>query len=271
MTQEVSTEATEARATKSKEIEPVGAAIPIKFSNPDLQKILDESETVEMPPDVEVFDLIKCSLCGVEYPEFLKEREDRCRCSRAKALSEVELEEVDPYGTMRLNTMRGMSSGLGRSVSVAMHCIHQDRKQGLMMAGPPGIGKTHILVGACREALDAGRVAIWKNFASLVTQIQGSYSNYEGPDRTQIITDLAKHDIVILDDLGKERHSDDVASIAYEIFDTLYRKRRTIFCATNLTLHEIGRRYDLAVLDRIRHMTEFVEVAGESRRGVASY
>ena len=249
----------------------IGGETPIRFDNPDLQKILEESKDVKLPSSVERVRLIRCPVCHSTYPEFLKDEPDRCRCQRAKLTSEAELEQIDPYGTMKIQGMRGGPEELGRSISVTMYCIHHDRKQGMLMSGPPGVGKTHVLVGACREALQAGRLAIWKNFVSLVSQIQGSYSDYEGPDRAQIIEDLAKHEIVLLDDIGKERQSDDVASIVYEVIDALYRRRRTLLCATNLSDAELGRRYDLAVLDRLRHMCEFIELRGESKRGGEGY
>jgi DNA replication protein DnaC len=92
--------------------------------------------------------------------------------------------------------------------------------------------------------------------------------------RRAIVESVASHEVVLLDDLGKEHASTNVESIVYELFDALHVARVTLVAATNVpaTRGEAYRgpilpeRYDEAVRSRLRAMCERFVVKGEDRR-----
>ena len=88
--------------------------------------------------------------------------------------------------------------------------------------GLPGRGKTHLMVGMGRALLDKDRDAGYYNVVRLISRIQDSYSDYGGETRRAIIESVASHEVVLLDDLGKEHASTNVESIVYELFDALH-------------------------------------------------
>jgi DNA replication protein DnaC len=71
---------------------------------------------------------------------------------------------------------------------------------------------------------------------------------------------------IFLDDLSKERNTEDVSTIWYELFDKLLRAGRTLICSTNLTLERLEERYDDGMVDRLRGMCALIAVEGESGR-----
>ena len=85
---------------------------------------------------------------------------------------------------------------------------------------------------------------------------------------------MASHEVVLLDDLGKEHASTNVESILYELFDALYAAGVIPIVSTNVPAAKtegylgpaLSERYDEAVRSRLRAMCERFVVRGEDRR-----
>ena len=140
--------------------------------------------------------------------------------------------------------------------------------------GLPGRGKTHLMIGLGRALLERDRDAGYYNIVRLISRIQDSYSDYGGETRRAIIESVASHEVVLLDDLGKEHASTNVESIVYELFDALYIAGTTLIVATNVPATKgegykgsiLSERYDEAARSRLRTMCERFVVKGEDRR-----
>lgn len=142
-----------------------------------------------------------------------------------------------------------------------------ERERGLILFGEPGRGKTFAAVTLVHECCNAGRLAGYFNVAEVVSRIQSTYSYADAEEsRHSIIQNLLLHDPVVLDDLGKERVSEDVAMILYEIIDGLSRKGRTVVICSNLKGEPFASRYDGAVQSRIMGLCEKMVVKGEDLR-----
>ncbi len=144
----------------------------------------------------------------------------------------------------------------------------------MLLMGLPGRGKTHLMVGMGRALLDNDRDAGYYNMVRLISRIQDSYSDYGGETRRAIIESVASHEVVLLDDLGKEHASTNVESIVYELFDALHIARVTLIVSTNVPAAKgegyrgpaLSERYDEAVRSRLRAMCERFVIKGEDRR-----
>ena len=77
---------------------------------------------------------------------------------------------------------------------------------------------------------------------------------------------MVRNDVVFLDDLGKERASEDVATVIYELVDGLLTNERTLIASANLDVKEYAARYDDATRSRIREMCETWRLDGDDRR-----
>jgi DNA replication protein DnaC len=144
----------------------------------------------------------------------------------------------------------------------------------MLLMGMPGRGKTHLLVATGRMLLVRDRDAGYYNFVRLISRIQDSYSDFGGETRRSIVESVASHEVVLLDDLGKEHSSTNVESIVYELFDALYVARVILVVATNVPATRdrryrgptLSARYDEAVRSRLRAMCERFVVKGEDQR-----
>lgn len=138
---------------------------------------------------------------------------------------------------------------------------------GLTMIGSPGIGKTYLMKALYREMLRHHKTAIWWRAHELVRKIQSAYGDLSKQGERGIqIEKCCRHDTVFIDDLGKERGSEDVETIMWELFDALYDRGCILICSSNFTMKQWNDAYDDAVKDRIRGMSTIVEVEGDSKR-----
>jgi DNA replication protein DnaC len=221
----------------------------------------------------------RCARCGG-----LKHDQDHdlssdamCRCGgRIRRLRRY-LDAADPGRRMTLDSLEASESTLAAALREARGIAAGERRKGLLLMGPPGRGKTHIMVGLGRELLGRGRDAGFYNVVRLISRIQDTYSDFGGETRQAIVESVASHEVVLLDDLGKEHASTNVESIVYELFDALHVARVTLVAATNVPVTRgegyrgptLSDRYDEAVRSRLRAMCERFVIKGEDRRQAA--
>ncbi|WP_166395986.1 ATP-binding protein [Rubrobacter marinus] len=196
-----------------------------------------------------------------------------CRCGGRKERLLSYLDAVDPERLMTLDTLDASEPTLDVALVEAQRIVAGERGRGMFLMGLPGRGKTHLMVGMGRALLERDRDAGYYNVARLVSRVQDTYGEH-GETRRGVIESVASHEVVLIDDLGKEHASTDTESIVYELFDALHAARATLVLATNVPVTKgeghrvpaLAERYDEAVRSRLRAMCERFVVKGEDRR-----
>src|SRR3954465_4801907 len=78
--------------------------------------------------------------------------------------------------------------------------------KGLMIIGPPGIGKTHLAISALKQAVrTTGAHARYYDTRGLLTKIRGTYNSTTKTAEMDVIRPVMEAHLLILDDLGAER------------------------------------------------------------------
>ena len=207
-----------------------------------------------------------CEVCGGWKGAWAPVHGSFCSCRRLVERGFTHLAAVDPEEDMRFDDLKGTHPTLERAARMTRKASCGESRCGVAMFGKPGLGKTHVAVAACREALQRGVVAGYYNVAGLVSRIQKTYSPHEEETRRVVIEGVARRRFVVLDDLGEEHRSANVDSIIYELVNALYVARSILILCSNLPDAEYRGRYDEAVRSRIAGMCEVVVVEGEDRR-----
>jgi DNA replication protein DnaC len=106
--------------------------------------------------------------------------------------------------------------------------------QGLWLMGNTGTGKTSLGMLVAKEALAAGRTVAVYFTPKLLTQIRQTYQATESEDAYDaFFKRLTSVDLLYIDDLGSERHTDWVVEQLYALINERYENRRSMLVTSN--------------------------------------
>jgi DNA replication protein DnaC len=137
----------------------------------------------------------------------------------------------------------------------------------LLITGPTGCGKTYLACALLHKACLLGFTARYYRLPRLwhelrVAKANGSYANW--------LTQLAKIDLVLLDDWGLITPDEEQRRDLLEILDDRYQRKSTIITSQLPTTHWHEHLNDAtladAILDRLLHNAIKLELKGESLR-----
>jgi DNA replication protein DnaC len=132
---------------------------------------------------------------------------------------------------------------------------------GIILVGPTGTGKTHLLRALCLKWASSHYQATLREMRSLFEAIFADLDN-----RENLLRSLLAKDMICLDDFGVEKVSDFSQATIFDIVNRALIGRKHIFLTSNMTYDEFKRRYSGRIFDRLNQMCVFKEVKGESHR-----
>jgi len=142
-----------------------------------------------------------------------------------------------------------------------------DRRENLLFVGPSGTGKTHLATAMGIAACGLGKKVRFYRVTELITVL------LEAKEERQLLQtrgQLAKLDLLILDELGYVPASKTGAELLFDVIATAY-ERNSVLITTNLPFENwtevLGNeRLTGAALDRLTHRCHILETKGESHR-----
>jgi hypothetical protein len=138
------------------------------------------------------------------------------------------------------------------------------RYPGLLLAGEPGRGKTHLGCAFVRAFIRQKRRAFFSTARQLQRSIWASYT--DGGDEKTAMAAYTRPDLLVVDDLGHEGRAGDASlSLLLDVLDERANHRRPTVVTTNLTGDEVATRFDDAMYSRISAYDRLV-LDGADRR-----
>ena len=125
---------------------------------------------------------------------------------------------------------------------------------GIVLNGPSGNGKDHLLISAARCAIEAGAVVCWKNGQDLLREFRDRIGTEESEE--SLLAPLISADLLVISDPLPPSGSltDYQASMIYCVLDSRYRDCKATWCSMNVTSRkEADNRIGVAIVDRLRH------------------
>ncbi len=140
-------------------------------------------------------------------------------------------------------------------------------KENLGLVGPPGTGKSHVLVALGISAVHAGRKVRYFTAADLIDALyRGLADNSAG----RIIENLLRNDLILIDEAGFAPLDDTGAQLLFRLVSAAY-ERRALGIASHWPFESWGRFLPehttaVSLLDRLLHHPNVVVTAGDSYR-----
>jgi len=146
-------------------------------------------------------------------------------------------------------------------------CRFIEKKANLIFIGQPGTGKTHLSVAIALCALGRGKTVLFTTVWEMINQLQQSRADFSYQKKIQA---YVKPDLLILDELGYRSMGEATVEDFFEIVSRRYEKGSMII-TSNRSFVEwdsvfIDKTLTTAVVDRLMHHCQVIEIKGESYR-----
>lgn len=142
-----------------------------------------------------------------------------------------------------------------------------DRGANVLLFGPPGVGKSHLVCALGHALVDAGRRVLFARCSQIVQRLQAARQELRLP---QELAKLDRFDLLILDDLSYVRRDQAETSVLFELIAERY-ERKSLAVTANTPFSQWGEVFvepamTLAAVDRLVHHATILEMNVQSYR-----
>jgi DNA replication protein DnaC len=191
----------------------------------------------------------------------LAKRADRLFARRLKQAGIVQVKELSDFDfAFNPKIPRPKLVELATARFIASH-------QGVLLIGPPGIGKSHVATAIAVGAIRAGLRAILRSTFDLAQDFAEAEA---AGQRRDLVHRLTHVDLLLLEDFGMKKLGPSAAEDLLEIFVRRHEKASTLI-TTNRPTQDWGQFLGdipaaTAILDRFLAHAEVIQMQGKSYR-----
>jgi len=142
-----------------------------------------------------------------------------------------------------------------------------DQGANLLVFGPPGVGKTHLIASVGHALIERGKRVYFTRTTDLVQRLQAARRDLRLPAE---IAKLDRFDLLLLDDFSYVRRDQTESTVLFELIAERY-ERKSIALTANQPFSEWNQVFPepamtVAAIDRLVHHATILELNVESYR-----
>jgi DNA replication protein DnaC len=187
--------------------------------------------------------------------------------AEAKAQRLHRLERLPPL--LRTKTLATFtpSPGTQAAYAAAVACA-ADTTRGLVLAGPPGTGKTHLGIGVLLARIEAGGDGRLVTVSELLDELRRAVRDDAGDD---VLHSFKLTPLLVLDDLGVERTTEFAKEQLFSLLNARLQHMRQTLVTTNYEtpsalIERLGGVVGRSIVSRLRELADWVVLKGPDYR-----
>jgi DNA replication protein DnaC len=142
------------------------------------------------------------------------------------------------------------------------------RGAGLILAGMPGTGKSH-LAAACMQALMPTQTVLYATCLDLIRSVRETWRRDSEMTERQVLRMYAEIDLLVIDEIGVQYGTDGEQTVTFEVLDMRYRNVKPTILITNQNKDGLKQYLGERSFDRIAEVSRWVPFDWESYRPTA--
>ena len=147
-------------------------------------------------------------------------------------------------------------------------------RKGLILVGNNGVGKTHLACSIANELIKDGIPIIYGTLINLLAELKNTYDVDNNISEMKIIKLYEKVDLLIIDDLGKEKPSEWGLEKLFTIINSRYENNLPVIITTNYDQNSLIDRLSIngeietakSIISRLYEMCYLVKIEDRDHR-----
>ena len=152
--------------------------------------------------------------------------------------------------------------------------VNEVERKGLILVGNNGVGKTHLACSIANELIKNGIPIIYGTLINLLAELKNTYDVDNNISEMEIIKLYEKVDLLIIDDLGKEKPSEWGLEKLFTIINSRYENNLPVIITTNYDQNSLINRLSIngeietakSIISRLYEMCYLVKIEDRDHR-----